>query len=846
MLRVLLLLGGLPAAGLGWSPSRGERKARLRAPQRSRPLSAAASRGPRGHHVASFCQPSTCWMRGPPKRWATHAGRPGAAGRDQPQPGSAAVASGEAISPRLGESAPQLGLLSPGAGRQLLKRRADVFLKTRNYSEGLRVQITVPEKIRSLTSGGSESEVSYKIAIEGTTYIVNLVQKMFLPHNFKVYGYDDAGIMKPFEEQIQNFCYYQGYIEGYPKSLVIISTCTGLRGLLQFENVSYGIEPLESSVAFEHVLYQVKHEYNGVSLYADKESSLKNTTYKIKSVRPSEFSQYIEMHIIVEKDLYKHMGGDTAVVTQKIFQLVGLMNAFFSSFNLTVILASLELWIDENKIPTTGDANELLHRFQNWKKSYLVLRPHDVAFLLVYREVPNYIGAIFQGMMCDNDYGGGVALHPRTITLDSFGVILVQLLSLSLGIPYDDVNECHCPGAVCIMNPEAIHSSGVKMFSNCSMEAFAHFMSKQMSQCLQNQPRLQPAYRAAAVCGNNRVEQGEACDCGTEEFREKGEVCRNAEDECDLPEYCNGSSGACQEDLFILNGHKCSMDQWICMNGRCLTGKTQCAEVFGQDVDFGPSECYEQLNSKNDISGNCGITGPGKYTACGPNNRMCGKLICKYSKNEILRNKQATTIYANVSGHLCIALEYPPKHANSEKMWVREGTVCGTNKVCRNKQCVDDTFLGYDCTPETCNNNGVCNNKKHCHCNPMFLPPNCKSTDVSLIGGSIDSGNARFEPIPDEETEALDEVLFCDPQLCRLLTCLWGSPLSDYTAPTADQQHLLQPAYPAAGIPQKYCCGVQIAVTPLCRTPCARSLQPSTPSSRTRDHCSGSPPDIDS
>ena len=40
--------------------------------------------------------------------------------------------------------------------------------------------------------------------------------------------------------------------------------------------------------------------------------------------------------------------------------------------------------MDENKILTTGDANKLLYRFLKWKQSYLVLRPHDMAFLLVY------------------------------------------------------------------------------------------------------------------------------------------------------------------------------------------------------------------------------------------------------------------------------------------------------------------------------------------------------------------------------------------------------------------------------------------------------------------------------
>uniref|UniRef100_H0W4L6 Disintegrin and metalloproteinase domain-containing protein 2 n=1 Tax=Cavia porcellus TaxID=10141 RepID=H0W4L6_CAVPO len=644
----------------------------------------------------------------------------------------------------------------------------------KKYVENSGMQITVPEKIRSVKRGSVESEVSYKIVIENTTYIVNLVRKMFLPHDFQVYSYDSAGIMKPFEDYSQNFCYYQGHIEGFPTSLASISTCAGLRlGLLQFETVSYGIEPLKSSIGFEHVIYPVKHD-NEKSQYLKKSINVKNVVYKIKSIKSSVRTHYIEMHIIVEKNLYKHMGGNTATVTEKIFQLVGLMNAFFSTLNLTVILASLELWIDENKIPTTGDVNELLHAFQKWKKSYLVLRPHDV-----YRESPSYIGAIFQGMICNTSYGGGIALHSKTITLDSFGVILVQLLSVSMGIAYDNADLCRCRGAICLMSPEAVFSSGMKMFSNCSVKAFKLFTSSQVSQCLQNQPYLEPVYRSNPVCGNNRVEQGEDCDCGSQEecqdtccdaatcrlkstsrcaqgpccnqceFKTKGEVCRESTDECDLPEYCNGSSGACQEDLYVINGHRCANEEWICMNGRCLSGKAQCQETFGTEMEMGSVDCFEQLNTKNDITGNCGILSPGNYKACGASNWKCGKLICSYDKSEILRNKEGMTIYANISGHICVSIEYPPGHAKSALMWVRDGTVCGPSEVCRQQQCVSSSYLGYDCTPATCSDHGVCNNKRHCHCNPTYVPPNCETQDSTKPGGSVDSGNLRYEPIPE-------------------------------------------------------------------------------------------------
>ncbi|XP_006860052.1 PREDICTED: disintegrin and metalloproteinase domain-containing protein 2-like [Chrysochloris asiatica] len=647
-------------------------------------------------------------------------------------------------------------------------------LRTEYDSEKLRVQITVPEKVQSKISGEVESQVAYKIVIDEKAYIVNLTQKNFLTQNFKVYGYSGTGSMKSIAQHFQNLCYYQGFIEGFPKSVAIISTCTGLRGLLQFENISYGIEPLESAIGFEHVIYQVKHKNASVSLYAEKYIEARDRLYTVQSVQKiSDISHYIEMHVIIEKDLYDHLGSDTAVVTEKVFQLIGLINAIFTSLNITIILSSLELWIDENKISTKGDANEILQRFLIWKRYYLVLRPHDVAILLVYREKSDYIGATYQGKMCDRNYGGGVALHPKSVNLESLAIILAQLLCLNMGIPYDDSDKCQCPRTVCIMSPEAVHSSGMKIFSNCSMEDFEHFISNPKSQCLKNQPYLDLSYKAAA-CGNGKVEEGEQCDCGTEQecasselqkccnpqnctltaesdcgFGEccadckivaKGAVCRSAVDECDLCEYCNGTSAICQEDLFIQNGHACGENKWICLNGKCMDGTKQCINTFGEGASFGSADCFNEINSRSDKTGNCGSSDAG-YIPCEPKDLQCGKLICAYNQKSIYKTKNATVLYTNVQGEICITIEYEHDQNQNYIMWVSEGTVCGPNKVCKNMHCVDSTYLNYDCTEEKCNRHGVCNNKKNCHCNPTYLPPNCENTADSWPGGSIDSGN---------------------------------------------------------------------------------------------------------
>lgn len=62
--------------------------------------------------------------------------------------------------------------------------------------------------------------------------------------------------------------------------------------------------------------------------------------------------------------------------------------------------------------------------------------------------------------------------------------------------------------------------------------------------------------------------------------------------------------------------------------------------------------------------------------------RYCGKLICKYKKEKVLDIPNATVIYSNVNGHICISLEYSHNHEESAKMWVKDGTICGPSKVC--------------------------------------------------------------------------------------------------------------------------------------------------------------------
>lgn len=55
----------------------------------------------------------------------------------------------------------------------------------------------------------------------------------------------------------------------------------------------------------------------------------------------------------------------------------------FSQLKMTIILPSLELWSDENKISTNGDAGDVLQRFLSWKQKFVFQKSNIMAYLLM-------------------------------------------------------------------------------------------------------------------------------------------------------------------------------------------------------------------------------------------------------------------------------------------------------------------------------------------------------------------------------------------------------------------------------------------------------------------------------
>ncbi|KAF4518677.1 hypothetical protein B566_EDAN002711 [Ephemera danica] len=271
------------------------------------------------------------------------------------------------------------------------------------------------------------------------------------------------------------------------------------------------------------------------------------------------------------------------------------------------------------------------------------------------------------------------------------------------------------------------------------------------------------------TCGNSIVEEGEDCDCGTIEecqkldpccdpftckltneaecasgpccnncrLRQKGIVCREQTNECDLPEVCDGLNGQCPSDVYKKNGNPCSSHGGYCFNGYCPTLNLQCEQIWGYGGLVADKECFEQFNAQGSLNGNCGKDPTGRYIKCEAENVRCGSLQCKlgnrypivagmdqlYSRTIV--SIEGKEFECKVTSGTIDSSEIP------DMGLVRDGSPCGENLICVNQSCVsifphiDQGKCPSNQNNLECSGNGVCTNMNQCYCSSGWNGPDC-------------------------------------------------------------------------------------------------------------------------
>ncbi|CAM5074977.1 unnamed protein product [Natator depressus] len=576
-------------------------------------------------------------------------------------------------------------------------------------------------------------------------------------------------------------CYYSGYVEDVPESAVVLSTCSGLWGHLMIYDLNYEIEPVKSSSTFQHVIYRMSADEDspdrcGVTDEDIEDQATKGTEHQISMVQMERqlevdkheldtwytSTRYLECYFVADKAKFRYEDSNETLLTLKMVQYVHFTNEMYRPFGLHVVLIGLEFWTERDLITITHNLGDSLGFYSAYVGRFLMGRVRfDHTELILGGRYPGGLGFSYGDNLCTRTPSVAVVKARGKTTLYD-ATIVAHEMGHSLGFPHDDEKKniargcvCKCPRkGKCIMwsySPFYICTE----FSNCSRADYFNMIRKPGKTCLLNIPEKK--IFGTQMCSNGVIEDEEECDCGMDEvclrggcclsnctikrgaacvsglcckncqFHKQGKICRESIGECDLPEYCNGTSHWCPEDVFKQDGTPCG-DKDCCFQGRCHNHERQCKAVFGKAAHLAPLSCFKAVNTEGDRCGNCGGDGL-TYNKCQDNDLGCWRCPPdSWSGKTVISSEwEGLGNLARVPSH---GLEVAAMRAR--------GAACREKRrICINRTCVDIKILDYDCNCTKCSNRGLCNSKKNCHCNFGWAPPDCT---LKGFGGSVDSG----------------------------------------------------------------------------------------------------------
>uniref|UniRef100_A0A8C0XM65 Disintegrin and metalloproteinase domain-containing protein 21 n=1 Tax=Castor canadensis TaxID=51338 RepID=A0A8C0XM65_CASCN len=648
-------------------------------------------------------------------------------------------------------------------------------------------EVVIPLKMTSKSRGAKiPGWLSYSLLFGGQRHIVHIrVKKLLLSTHLPVLTYTEQHALLEDYPFIPGDCYYHGYVDGAPKSLAVFSTCFGgFRGVLQINGLIYEIEPIRHSTTFEHLVYRLN----------DNETEFPHVRC---GVTEKEIAyQQLEFEVAKNSALKENSSGDwwthtwfleLVVVQEDVFLVVNIVDSMYKQLDTYVTLIGIEIWNQGNVFPMTS-IDQVLQNFVQWKQIGLSQIQHDAAHIFIKSSVISILGLAYVSGICRPPIDCGVDNFQED-PWSLFANTVAHELGHSLGMQHDE-EFCSCGERGCIMSAFRVPA---EKFTNCSHNDFMKTTLSQGS-CLHNHPRPGEIFLLKR-CGNGVVEKEEECDCGSIQqceqdpccllnctlrpgaacafglcckdckFMPSGQLCRQQVNECDLPEWCNGTSHQCPDDRYVQDGSPCSGSAY-CYQKQCNSHDQQCREIFGKGAKSASQNCYKEINSQGSRFGHCGIKGT-VYLKCNMSDIFCGRVHCEnveaiphLQDHSVLRN-------AHINGVTCWSFYQHFGTDISDIGEVKDGTTCGAGKICIHKKCVSQSVLSQACLPETCNMKGICNNKHHCHCDYGWSPPHCLHRGY---GGSYDSGPTSAKR---RVSLSLIMILFWSILICLLIVGLY-------------------------------------------------------------------------
>ncbi|XP_044855768.1 disintegrin and metalloproteinase domain-containing protein 11 isoform X3 [Mauremys mutica] len=578
-------------------------------------------------------------------------------------------------------------------------------------------------------------------------------------------------------------CYYQGKLRGEARSLAALSSCRGLHGVFSDGREMYLIEPRRAAERWQEPLPHLIQRMPaprpaqgctepGCLLAAlrhqgpDTRPRLRRRR-QVRRAQPSVHSEtkYIELVVVNDHQLFEQMRRSVVLTSNFAKSVVNLADMLYKEqLNTRIVLVAMETWASEDKIHVGEDSLQTLSEFMRYRTEALP-EQSDAVHL--------FSGRTFQSSRSGSAYVGGICSLTRAGGVNEYGnvgamaVTLAQTLGQNVGMMWNKqrraAGDCRCPDSWlgCIMEDTGYYLP--RKFSRCSIEEYSQFLQEGGGSCLFNKPLklLDPP-----ECGNGFVQAGEECDCGSLaecakgggncckkctlthdamcsdglcckgcKYERRGTPCREAVNECDIPESCTGDSSQCPPNLHKLDGYFCDHEQGRCYGGRCKTRDRQCHALWGRAA--ADRFCYEKLNVEGTERGSCGRQGPA-WVQCSKQDVLCGYLLCTNITGVPRLGELSGEITTMTFYHQNRYVDCRGGHVElvdgSDLSYVEDGTPCGPGMLCLDHKCLPAAAFNFSACPSSwdgmiCFDHGVCSNEGKCICHADWTGKDCSVYD---------------------------------------------------------------------------------------------------------------------
>ncbi|KAF7286150.1 hypothetical protein GWI33_007396 [Rhynchophorus ferrugineus] len=578
-------------------------------------------------------------------------------------------------------------------------------------------------------------------------------------------------------------CYYHGKVQDYPGATAAFHTCNGVSGVIHVGNETFVIHPFYGGDLSKHphVIFEARTKANkGCATTSSMEWRLSQSFMSGAKLRMKrdirEATKYIETALVIDKAMFEKRNGSTRIeVVHDSIQVANIADLYFRTLNTRVSVVYIETWQGGNQaqINKNLDIGDALSKFNEYTSRKLYTVDKDTTQLLTGEVfIGGEAGIAVPATVC-TPKSVGISVDINTYEPHLLAGTMAHMIGHNIGMGHDDGREeCFCKDwHGCIMAKSIVGLDNVQpyKFSECSMSDYISRLRTGTGVCLLNKPN---ELQGHIKCGNNKVEEGEDCDCGSIEnckdvdpccdpitckltkeaqcasgpccdqcrLKERGVICRKATNECDLPEQCTGDSGECPADVYKKNGTPCGSEKDVgkCFNGFCPTFTSQCEHVWGTGSISAAQECFEIFNSKGSIHGHCGADPNGNFLKCTPENVRCGSLQCQLGMRHPALESPDQQFYRtitnikNVEYECKSTLRLSTDNEDIPPMGlVRDGTPCGENLVCFNQTCVTIfPHLAQEKCPTNnnaaeCSGHGSCTNENKCYCELGYAGSDC-------------------------------------------------------------------------------------------------------------------------